>query len=74
MSSTFIIKSSKAPVLKYIVLELFVGPLSGSLVKTLGHRHTTQLGAAIGSAGLVLTAFAPNITVICISFGVVTGK
>jgi len=60
-------------------LTLGSGPLAAFMVKKLGHRIVTHIGVALSTAGLFIAAYyigtseAPNILVLYLSVGVMTG-
>ncbi|XP_041373548.1 monocarboxylate transporter 13-like [Gigantopelta aegis] len=49
------------------------GPLSSFLISRLGCRVTMMLGGVTSTCGFVLSCFAPNITVLYFTFGIITG-
>ena len=60
-------------------LTLGSGPLAAFMVKRLGHRIVTLIGVSLATLGLFIAAFyidtseAPNIFILYLSIGVMTG-
>lgn len=52
---------------------LFLGPLSGILVNQYGTRPVAFCGGLVACAGLLASAYAENLPVLAIFYGVVTG-
>jgi MCP family monocarboxylic acid transporter-like MFS transporter 13/MCP family monocarboxylic acid transporter-like MFS transporter 12 len=50
------------------------GVITGPLLITCGWRNVTVLGTVISAAGLMLSYLAPNIYVLFVTYGVMTGK
>ena len=56
-----------------VSMPLITGPIASALTTRFGCRRTTIVGAIIASFGFVTSAFAPNIEVLCLTFGVIAG-
>lgn len=54
-------------------LILMTGPLASMLTETFGYRVTTVIGSAVTSCGLIISIFVPNIYLLYLTFGVMTG-
>ena len=56
-----------------VSIPLITGPIASALTTRYGCRRTTIVGGLIASFGFVTSAFAPNIEVLCITFGLIAG-
>ena len=50
------------------------GPLGSLIIHRWGHRVTMFVGGIVAALGLFISAFATNIYVVFVSFGVITGE
>ena len=57
----------------YFNVYFFPGLLSGSLCDTFGCRAVNVMGTLMTVCGLIMGAFAPNIVILYIGYGVITG-
>ena len=55
-------------------VTLGVGPIASSLVNRYGCRVVTIIGAVLASFGIAVSAAAPNIVVLYLTIGLITGK
>ncbi|KAJ8310206.1 hypothetical protein KUTeg_012071 [Tegillarca granosa] len=54
-------------------VTFFLSPFSGLLVNRFGTRKVAFCGGLVASTGLIASSFAPNLFLLCIFYGVVTG-
>ncbi|EGW03299.1 Monocarboxylate transporter 14 [Cricetulus griseus] len=54
-------------------ITLIVGPFIGLFINTCGCRQTAIIGGLVNSLGWVLSAYAPNVQTLFITFGVAAG-
>jgi MFS family permease len=55
-------------------VTLGVGPIASSLVNRYGCRVVTIVGAVFASFGIAVSAAAPNIVVLYLTIGLITGE
>ena len=51
----------------------FTGAFSGPVIDRFGIRMTSAFGGLISSIGIVIAAFAYNVTFLIITYGIITG-
>lgn len=57
----------------YVSVPLLFGPLASPIVEEYGCRKAIICGALLTATGFILSVFAPNIEVLCITLGLVAG-
>jgi hypothetical protein len=57
----------------FVAMPLLAGPIGGAVTNKYGCRFATILGGFISGTGCVLSYFAPNLQVLCLTFGVIAG-
>ena len=53
---------------------VFVGPVAGVLANRFGCRKVVMGGTLISVIGLLVSTVSPNVEVLIITFGIITGK
>lgn len=57
----------------FVAMPLLAGPVGGAVTNRYGCRIATIVGGLIAGTGCVLSYFAPNLPVLCLTFGVIAG-
>ena len=53
---------------------LFIAPIGSYLIDRYGCRMTTIIGAIIAAIGFILSTFSPNIYIVIVTIGIISGN
>ncbi|XP_014673986.1 PREDICTED: uncharacterized protein LOC106814203 [Priapulus caudatus] len=57
----------------YVSIPLLAGPIASPIVEQYGCRNAMIGGALVTSCGFILSTFAPNIEMLCVTLGLISG-